>query len=716
MSKSKLKSKSKSKSKSKKLKSPELFINRELSWLEFNDRVRQEGMRADVPLLERLKFLAIVSSNLDEFFQIRVAGLKQAALAGSKQRDVSGLAPRQQLTAISQRVHRMMAQQSEGIEEVLTLLDGEGMHLVKGSELSLAQVNFVRDFFHREILPVLTPLSAGELHPFPLLPGLRLNVAAALRAPNAPASEERKIVVVPLPGLLPRFITLPAQKGLCLTPLEDVVQANIGELFPGQEVLATALFRLTRDGDVAVGDDEVEDLLQAVEEAVRTRRRRAVVRVEVSARCSRVLRDWLKRQFEVGEEEIYEIAGLLDGASLMEIVSRPGQENLRDKEWRPQRPKDLRDDQDIWQTLRDRDVLLVHPYESFEPVIDLLMTAATDPAVLAIKQTLYRTSGESPIIGALATAAEAGKQVTVLVELRARFDEAKNVLWARRLEDAGCDVIYGIAGYKTHAKALLIVRREPHGIRRYVHLGTGNYNDRTARLYSDIAVMTANREIAGDVSAFFNLLTGYSSPVGWARLSVSPTGMRRRLQEMIDREILCSTKEQPGLILAKMNSLQDEGMIQALYRASQAGVKVRLNVRGICCLRPGVPGVSENIAVTSIIDRYLEHARIFYFQNAGHEEIYMGSADWMMRNLDRRVETLFPVLEERTRARLIEILHIYFADNVKSWRLRSDGEYEPVRQQGKPVRAQEWLHRRTVQSAGAGGPPMEFRPLRRGKR
>jgi polyphosphate kinase len=518
--------------------------------------------------------------------------------------------------------------------------------------------------------------------------------------------------MVPVPGRFGRFVTLPAEAGVRLARLEDVIAANVGILFPGCDVLATGIFRITRDADVAIQDDDASDLLHVVEEAVLGRRRRAAVRLEISAHADPRLKQWIQLWLQVDSEDVYRINGMLDATSLWELAGRQGFENLTRPEWTPQPAADLLGDDDLWQVLGDRDVMLFHPYESFDPVVQLVERAADDPKVLAIKQTLYRTSGDSPIVRALGRAAAGGKEVTVLVELKARFDEAQNVTWARRLEDAGCHVIYGIAGLKTHAKALLIVRRETRRIRRYVHLATGNYNEKTARIYSDVGIITGNREITADVAAFFNLLTGYSEAVGWSKLTVEPVQLRQRFIDLIDREIQVSTADQPGLIMVKVNSLQDQEITRALYRASQAGVQVMLNIRGICCLRPGVENVSENIEVRSIIDRFLEHARIFYFRNGGHEEVYLASADWMKRNLDKRLEIIFPVTSPVIRRRLIRMLQTYFADNVKARRLLADGTYEPVPRRGARVSAQEQFYHEAVEAArNAEQSGVRFRPL-----
>ena len=692
---------------------PEWFINRELSWLEFNDRVLREGLSADLPLLERLKFLAIVSSNLDEFFMIRVAGLMQQRSAGVRKRDPSGLTPGQQLAAISVRVHQMVDEQFAGIVEVAAQLADHGLCLLDAADWTPEQRRYLQGHFAREVLPVLTPLAMQELSPPPLLPGLQLHVAMLLQRQAGPQTTPG-IVVVPVPRQLGRFLTIPAEDGTHLARLEDVIAAYAGATFTDCDVLATTVFRITRDADVEIQEDEAGDLLQTMEQAVFERRRRAAVRLEIQASPHPRIRKWLVEWLKLRPADVYEIDGMLDAAALMEVVARAGFENLRVADWPPQPPRDLIGSEDLWQTIQDHDVLLFHPYESFEPVVQLVEQAAEDPGVLAIKQVLYRTSGDSPIIQALERAAENGKQVTVLVELKARFDEARNVNWARRLEDVGCHVIYGIAGLKTHAKLLLIVRREAARIRRYVHLATGNYNDRTAKLYSDVGLITCDADLAADGAAFFNLLTGCSESVGWSKVIPAPTEMRQRFVDLIEREIQASTPDRPGLILAKVNSLQDKRLIKALYRASRAGVTIRLNVRGICCLRPGLPGVSQNIEVRSLIDRYLEHARIFYFRNGGHEEVYLSSADWMTRNLDKRLELLFPVSDPNLRARLMRILETFFDDNVQARQLLADGTYRPVAPKGERVRAQEVFYEEACTAARAAErATTRFRPLTR---
>jgi polyphosphate kinase len=722
-----------------------LFINRELSWLEFNDRVLQEGQCESLPLAERLKFLAIVSSNLDEYFMIRVAGLKQQKAAGVRKRDPSGLTPSQQLYLIAGKVRQMVAQQTAAMDEVFQRLTGHDFHLVRRADWTAAQRQFLAKFFTTEVLPVLTPLGVEESRPCPLLPGLQLCLAllvdtsqgrgeasgsrdeertSSSPVPEAPSASgasrpsggipSQKLVMIPVPTAFNRFVNIPTDKGTYIAPLEEVILDNAGTLFGRRGIRGHAFFRITRDADVAVQDDDAADLLSAVQEAVLSRRRRSAVRLEISAHPDPYIVRWLGTALELKTEDIYEIDGLLDARSLLQIMEMPPLQGLRVPEWPPQTPRDLLGEEELWAALQDHDVLLFHPYETFDPVIQMVARAADDPQVLAIKQTLYRATADSPIVQSLARAAENGKEVTVLVELRARFDEAKNVNWARRLEDAGCHVIYGIAGFKTHAKALLVVRREAGRIRRYVHLPTGNYNEKTAKQYSDLGLMTCDEELAADVAAFFNLLTGLSEAVEWQQLAIAPTDLRQRFADLIEREMQVSTPERPGLIMAKLNALEDKGMCQALYRASQASVKILLNVRGICCLRPGVKGLSETIHVRSIVDRFLEHARVYYFANGGHEEIYLGSADWMKRNLDHRFEIVFPIRSPALRQRLIRMLDVYFTDNVKARELLPEGEYRIVPRNGAPIRAQERFYEEAVAAVQAAEHTAHrFRPLTR---
>lgn len=688
-----------------------LFINRELSWLEFNERVLQEGLSEQVPPLDRLKFLAIVGTNLDEFFMIRVASLKQLQKAGKNRRDAAGMTPDEQLAAIAARVHRMASDHVQGICQVFQILDQNGLSIVAPDQWTVEDRRCLRAYFDREIAPVLTPLAMKDVESAPVLANLQIHLGVVAHSPRHP--EEHKIAVVPVPQMSPRFVNLPSKVGRRFAIVEDVIAAHIPGFFKGYQVEHVGTFRITRDADVPIQDDDASDLLNAVEEAILARRRRAAVRLEIRLPIHDELRTFLKSLLHLDEQDIYELNGLMGTRSLYEIINLPGFDHLREPEWPPQPPRDLLGWDDLWSAISDHDVLLFHPYESFNPVIQFLKTAAQDPNVLAIKQTLYRTSGDSPIIEALEQAGRNGKEVTVLVEVKARFDEERNIHWARRLEDAGCHVIYGIAGLKTHAKASLVVRRESGRIRRYVHLGTGNYNDKTARIYSDIGLFTCHPEITLDVASFFNLLTGYSEAVGWQKLTIEPGQLKERFIALIQREAEVATPDHPGLIMAKTNALQDEDICVALYRASQAGVTIRLNVRGICCLRPNVAGVSEKIEVRSIVDRFLEHARIYYFANGGNEEVYLSSADWMERNLKRRLELVFPVLEGGVRRRVIDILSTYFADNVKAWQLLPDGTYRRVPSSGKPIRAQEVFYQQAVQAAQSTLPSnLRYKPLR----
>lgn len=677
----------KTKSKKTKYDAVANFINRELSWAAFNRRVLELAQRTELPLLERLKFLAIFSSNLDEFFMIRVAGLNQQIDAGIRKKAIAGRTPLVQLKEISDRVHTLMDTHTGMVKELFTQLRKHGLYVLGRDEWSEKHRSYLKDYFLTEILPVLTPLAVQQHDPCPLLPGLQINVALTLRAGKDLPDEDR-LLVIPVPDLFTRFLTLPSREATYLVTIEDVIADNAAAIAPGCSIQSIDFFRLTRDADVAVKEDEASDLLNVMEAAVIERRRRTAVRLEISAHASMILRQWLRKEYELKHMQVYEIDGLLDAKAFWQIVGRTGFDRLHFTDWPPQTPLDLAGYDSLWEAIEDHDVLMYHPYESFEPVVKLLQQAADDPAVLAIKQTLYRTSSDSPIIDALEAAAENGKEVTVLVELKARFDEARNVQWARRLEDAGCHVIYGIASLKTHAKALLIIRRQKGRIQRYVHLATGNYNDKTAKLYSDLGLFSCNSQLATDVGAFFNLLTGLSEAVGWSQLSIAPINLKKRFIELIEREIKASSPDRPGLIIAKINSLEDKEICLALYRASRKGVKIQLNIRGICCLRPGMKGLSENIEVVSILGRYLEHARIFYFANGGHPEVYLSSADWMTRNLDRRFELLFPVTDPSHKKRIKDILDTCFSDNTYAWRLRSDGVYEPVTTGKKRVQAQ----------------------------
>lgn len=701
--------------KKKKYTAKKYYINRELSWLKFNERVMLEGQNESLPLLERLKFMSIFSSNLDEFFMVRVAGLMQQKRAGLRKTDPSGLTPNQQLSKINAYVHKLVKQHSAGTSEIITRLKEHGIFLLKRSDLGLDQKQYLARYFKREIYPALTPLDITRQDSEMLLSGRQLNVIVSLvkNTPDSENEEELSFMAIPVPEIFPRFINIPSDKETYFIPLEEVIADNIEVFVEKESTRAISYFRLTRDADIEVQDDEAGDLLAAIEKAIIDRTRTSPTRLELQQGTDPKIRSWVTNWLNVPTENIYEIDGYLGSEKMMELAFMPGHDDLKIPQWFPQPPRDLIDSENIWQTLTEKDILLFHPYESFQPIVDLIEKAADDPDVMAIKQTLYRTSSDSPIIRALETAAQNGKEVVVLVELKARFDESRNTNWARRLEDAGCYVVYGIAGLKTHSKALLIVRREHSGIKRYCHLATGNYNDKTAKLYTDIGLMTSDDMIASDVASFFNLLTGFSDVVGWSRLTIAPTDLRKKLQDMIDREIKASTSDRPGLIMAKLNSLQDPGIIQSLYKASSSGVKIILNVRGICCLKPGIKGVSDNIEVYSTIDRYLEHPRIFYFANAGHEEIYLSSADWMTRNIDKRLEILFPVNSSKHKRRLKDILKTYFKDNVKSVKLLSSGNYKKVENSAKPLRAQEVFYQNALQAAKtAERKKLKFKPMK----
>jgi polyphosphate kinase len=673
-------------------KEPELFLNRELSWLSFNGRVLEEATDAGNLVLERLKFATIVSSNLDEFFMVRVAALKNAVEEQDVAPDPAGLTPAQQLLAISERAHEMTDRLYQVVgDEILPALAAQGIRIVTINALDAAQRAALSRQFQNDVLPVLTPMAIDTARPFPMLAGLSINVAVLL-AP-AEGEEQPRLAVVQVPSRLPRLVRPPGGEGTTYTLLEEVIRAELPALFPGQTVIESAAFRVSRDAELDLDDEG--DLLEAIEEELRNRRRSRVVRLEVEAGVGDVLLATLRRRLELQAEDVYRERGPLDVRVFFPLVDLPALETLRDPPLKPLPLSEMREGQDIFALLDERDLLLHHPYESFDPVVSLVSRAAEAPDVLAIKQTLYRTSGDSPVVRALVRAAEQGKQVTVLVELTARFDEQSNIRWARSLEEAGAHVIYGIRGYKTHAKICLVVRRGKDGIRRYVHLGTGNYNDRTARLYTDFGLMTADADIGNDASAFFNALTGYSDPPHMKKLAMAPTQLRDRFLRLIERERRRAAEGQAAEITAKMNALVDEDIIRALYDASRAGVRIRLNVRGICCLRPGVKGLSETIEVVSIVDRFLEHARIFRFRNGGDEEIYLASADWMPRNLDRRIELLFPLEAPEARAKVLAALEALFSDNVKARRLQADGTYKRRRpaKGEEPFRAQIHVYR-----------------------
>ena len=687
-----------------------LFLNRELSWLAFNERVLEEAADPRTPLLERLKFASIAAGNLDEFFMVRVAGLHEAISDDDASVDLTGLTPQQQLTAVARRSHDFVAALYDlTTRELLPALAKHKIRVVSLEELGDRAA--IAALFRDTVSPVLTPLAIDEARPFPLLASLSLNLAVVL-AGTAEAKEPRLAIVQVPPGLT-RLVQIP-KSGHTFVLLEEIIRAHLADLFPGQQIVESRVIRLARDAELELDEEGGRTHLEAVEREVRRRRRSDVVRLEIEATASDTLVASLRDRLELSEDDVYLIPGPLDLRVLFQLTELPGFDVLRDP---PLQPADVlvgSEHDDLFSILDKQDVLLHHPYDSYEPVIALLDQAADDPDVLAIKQTLYRTSVGSKLLASLQRAAESNKQVTVLVELTARFDEERNIKWARALEEAGAHVIYGVRGYKTHAKICLIVKRTPHGLRRYVHLGTGNYNERTARVYTDFGLMTSSAAIAEDAAAFFNALTGYSDPPRLKKLVMAPTELRRRFLKLIDREKRRAEAGQPAEIIAKMNSLIDEGIIRALYEASRSGVRIRLNVRGICALRPGIPDLSATIDVVSIVDRFLEHSRVYYFLNGGDEQVYLASADWMTRNLDRRVELMFPIEHPGHKASVLHALRSMFRDNVKARVLGPDGVYtrasataddSPCRVQ---VALQEDARRRTAQAIERAG--VTFRP------
>ena len=673
------------------LDDPSLYINRELSWLEFDRRVLEEAQDSQVPLLERLKFLAIFSSNLDEFFMVRVGGLQQKVQARIAQGSgADRMPPAEQIERISQNVRQMVGQQYDTIlSEVLPALEREGIVIRGLKDLTEADRQHLRALFSREIFPVLTPLAYDPGHPFPRLLNKSLNLAVLLQRPG---QAESLFAIVQVPAVLPRFVALPAEKGFVFTALETVIRMHLPDLFPGMRLSSATVFRVTRNSDFEIDDDEVEDLLKTIEEEVRKRRQGAAVRLEIESDAPADVEQFLMPALDLEEIDVYRNPGLLDPTGLFQIYGLSGFPQLRDPHFVPQLLPEFVQTSNIWAAIRSRDILIHHPYESFSHVVDFIEAAADDERVLAIKQTLYRTSSDSPIVRALQHAADNGKQVTALIELKARLDEERNIVWARELEKSGVHVVFGFIGLKTHCKVALVVRREDDGIRRYVHLSTGNYNPQTARVYTDLGYFTCNPDFCDDASALFNYLTGYCELPQWRKLVLAPSRMQTFMLEKIDQETAFQKAGKGGRIIAKINGLLEPAVVQALYRASQAGVKIDLIIRGICALRPGLPGISENIRVVSIVDRFLEHSRIFFFGNAGDPQVYIGSADWMDRNLSRRVEVVFPIEPPALKQRLIrEITATSLSDSQKARELLSDGSYRRlVAGDGQPrVRSQE---------------------------
>lgn len=669
---------------------PENFTNRELSWLEFNQRILGEARDRKNPLFERMKFLSITASNLDEFFMVRIASLKDMVNAGYKKKDIAGMTPQEQLGALNEKTHAFCEKQYTTYNRsLLPKLSEAGLEIVTFNSLSEKEEEFLEEYFHKNVYPVLTPMAIDSSRPFPLIQNKTLNIAALIKSRGEDKKEKKDydIATVQVPSVLPRVIVLPQKDGgkrKCrVILLENVIEHYLDVLFLNHEIICSAPYRIMRNADLSIDEDDAEDLLKEIEKSLKMRQWGEVIKFEYEERMDSRLEKYLKKQFKVHPCDMYAFNGPLDLTFLMKCYGIEGFSDLKEKPYTPQKNKKLRADKNIFTQIRKGDVLLHHPYESFDPIVAFIRQAAEDKDVLAIKQTLYRVSGHSPIIAALAQAAENGKQVTVLVELKARFDEENNINWARKLEKAGCHVIYGLVGLKTHCKIALVVRKEADGIRRYVHLGTGNYNDSTAKLYTDTGMFTCRDVVGEDATAVFNMLSGYSEPANWNRLIVAPIWMKKRFLEMIHRETKNAKKGKPAKIIAKCNSLCDRKIILALYEASCAGVQVDLIVRGICCLVAGKPGVSENIRVRSIVGTFLEHARIFYFYNDGHEEIYMGSADWMPRNLDRRVEIVFPVEDDVIKDRIKHILDVLLRDNLKAYAMLSDGTYAKMSRRGK---------------------------------
>ena len=669
----------------------ERFTNRELSWLAFNKRVLSEAKDNHLPLMERLKFLSITASNLDEFFMVRVASLKDQVNAGYTKKDIAGMTSKEQIDAILKETHKFTtAQYNTYNRSFLPSLKKNGLKIVTEFEkLTEEQADYVDNYFQKEVFPVLTPMAVDSSRPFPLIRNRSLNIGALLMDKKKKGTID--FATVQVPSVLPRVVTIPTDGDNCTTVilLEQIIEKNIQKLFLNYRVLCQAPFRVMRNADLSIDEDEAADLLIEIEKQLKKRQWGEAIRLEVEDNIDKRLLKTLRKEFNLSEDAIFKINGPLDLTFLMKVYDIEGFDHLKEPKYIPQQPKMLDASRDLFEQIREHDILLHHPYETFDPVVNFVKKAASDPNVLAIKQTLYRVSSHSPIIASLAQAAENGKQVSVLVELKARFDEENNIVWAKKLEKAGCHVIYGLVGLKTHSKITLVVRKEEDEIRRYVHLGTGKYHDSTAKLYTDMGMFTSKTRYGEDATAVFNMLSGYSEPLVWNKLSLAPLWLRGKFLSLIEREKEHAKNGRPARIIAKMNSLCDPGIIEALYDASEAGVEIDLIVRGICCLRAGIKGLSEHIRVRSIVGTFLEHSRIFYFENNGNAEYYMGSADWMPRNLDKRVEILFPVEDPILQEEIYHILHMQLSDTKKSHLLMPDGHYVKVDQRGKtPLNSQ----------------------------
>ncbi len=703
----------------------EKYMNRELSWIGFNYRILSEARDKANPLFERLKFLSITSSNLDEFFMVRVASLKDMINADCDKKDIAGMTPKEQIEAILNETHDFVnLQYSTYNRSLVPALKGENLIIIdKHEHLNEEQKKYVDRYFDENIYPVLTPMAVDSSRPFPLIRNKSLNIAALLEEKESLAEKvearkqekdgkkkeekqekELEFATVQVPSVLPRIIRIPSEEEgqTTIILLEEIIERHIQKLFMNYKVVCAHPYRVMRNADLSIDEDEAEDLLKEIEKQLKKRQWGEAIRLEIEDKMDDRLLNILKEELNIRQKDIFPINGPLDLTFLMKLYGIEGFDQLKTPKYIPQPNPAINPDENIFDQISKGDILLHHPYQTFDPVVDFVRQAATDKKVLAIKQTLYRVSGNSPIIASLAQAAENGKQVSVLVELKARFDEENNIIWAKKLEKAGCHVIYGIKGLKTHSKITMVVRSEEEGIKRYVHLGTGNYNDSTAKLYTDMGLFTCSQAIGEDATAVFNMLSGYSEPAGWNKLALAPLWLRDKFEYLIRREINFAKEGKEAFIVAKMNSLCDRETIDLLYKASEAGVKINLIVRGICCLRAGVPGLSENISVRSIVGTFLEHSRIFYFHNGGYEEVYMGSADWMPRNLDKRVEILFPVEAPELKEEVIHILNIQLADTLKAHIMKPDGNYDKVDKRGKtPLASQKYFCQEAMERARA---------------